>query len=98
METEEGEQRLAKETILAELRKSARWGINDQPVDPARLAQQLSELPVFTVSMRSDDTLVVRFLRPLSEEEAAFLMKVARTGETPFQSGEPRLEAFCWWD
>lgn len=98
IEREEGEKRLAKEAILAELQNSDRWGINDQPGNPAELAQQLSELPVFTVAMRRDDTLVVRFLRPLSEEEANLLAKAARTDESPFQQGEPRLEAFCWWD
>jgi hypothetical protein len=102
LETAGEHQGLALELIAAELRKSSRWGTNFQPSTPDPLVQVLSMLPVFSITMKDEATLVARFLRPLADEEAARLLEAAGLnggrGEDPFTPGEPKLQAYLWWD
>ncbi len=92
------EPRLSKTQILSEMRRSDRWGVNEQPGDPDSFAQELARLPVFSVTMKGNDTMIIRFLRPLLDDEAEVLLRVAHAEESPFTPGDPRLEAFLWWD
>ncbi|MBK9967777.1 MAG: hypothetical protein IPP07_24030 [Holophagales bacterium] len=48
--------------------------------------------------MKGNDTMIIRFLRPLLDDEAEVLLRVAHAEESPFTPGDPRLEAFLWWD
>jgi len=87
--------------ILFELNKSNRWGVNDQPVDPGLVANVIVELPILSVNMKKQDTLILKFTRPLSEDEANKLRRAVDLDpeheDDPFPDG-PKLEALCWWD
>lgn len=94
--------RLDSSELSSILQTSSRWGANDQPEDPQVLAGVLASLPVYSAEMRREDTLVVRFLRPLVSDEVRLLLSAAGYSESeeesPFPKDEPPLEAVLWWD
>lgn len=87
--------------ILRELAKSSRWGANEQPLDLKAIADVLASLPIFSANMKREDTLLLRFLRPLTDAESERLLSALGYDphdEAPFVPGDPRLSAYCWWD
>ena len=89
------------ETIRAGLAKSDRWGINSQPADVDAFARFLATLPCESVWMKKADCCIIRFSRPLTEEEADGLRRgtdLFPPDEDPFPSAGAKDEAFLWWD
>ena len=89
---------LASETILEELQKSDRWGINAQPVDPEPLAEFLAKTRSVFVQMKGDDTCIVKFDRPLTDAEKKLLVEIAQQDLSPFHESGPVLDVLLWWD
>lgn len=92
---------MQRDEILAILRQSDRWGINQQPEDVDLFAMFLSSLPCKSIKMKYQDTCIITFERELTEEEAYQLRVQAQLDiedENPFDPRKRKTEAFCWWD
>lgn len=91
--------RISRDELLELLtRGSTLWGTNEQPANVESFAAYLSTLPIYTATMPKRDTLVLTFLRPLTNEESEHLIHEARQEQSPFIANEPHLEAHLWWD
>ena len=89
---------MTEDELLAVLRTSDRWGVNEQPLDPAPLAHLLASLPCQAIQPKGNDAFAVSFSRSLTSSEADTLVEVAAQEASPFAPGRPMLEAFLWWD
>jgi hypothetical protein len=83
------------------LAKSDRWGCNSQPLDMDAFARFLAALPCESVRMKTADCCIIRFARPLAEDEAESLRQetdLFPPDEDPFDPRKEKTEAFLWWD